>query len=55
MVSEINVKDEVVGIVGLGYVGWPLLKEFEKHVKVIGFDINKQKVEIYDLKLIRLS
>ena len=45
MVPEIDVKDEVVGIVGLGYVGWPLLKEFEKHVKVIGFDVNHQKVE----------
>ena len=45
MVSEINVKDEVVGIVGLGYVGWPLLKEFEKYVRVIGFDVNEKKVE----------
>jgi len=45
MVFEIDVKDEVIGIVGLGYVGWPLLKEFEKHVKVIGFDVNQRKVE----------
>lgn len=45
MVFEIDVKDEVIGIVGLGYVGWPLLKEFEKHVKVIGFDLNEKKVE----------
>ncbi len=45
MVSKININDEIVGIVGLGYVGWPLLKEFEKNVKVIGFDINKEKVE----------
>lgn len=45
MVSEINVHDEVVGIVGLGYVGWPLLKEFEKYVRVIGFDVNEKKVE----------
>ena len=45
MVSEINVQDEVIGIVGLGYVGWPLLKEFEKYVRVIGFDVNEKKVE----------
>jgi UDP-N-acetyl-D-glucosamine/UDP-N-acetyl-D-galactosamine dehydrogenase len=45
MVSEINVNDEVIGIVGLGYVGWPLLKEFEKYVRVIGFDVNQQKVD----------
>ena len=45
MVPEINVEDEVISIVGLGYVGWPLLKEFEKYVKVIGFDVNQQKVD----------
>ncbi len=44
MVSEMNGRDEVIGIVGLGYVGWPLLKEFEKHMKVIGFDVNHKKV-----------
>jgi len=44
MVSEINTSNEVVGIVGLGYVGWPLLKEFEKHVRVIGFDVNHEKI-----------
>ena len=40
-----QVNDEIIGIVGLGYVGWPLLKEFEKHVNVIGFDVNQNKVE----------
>lgn len=40
-----QVTDEIIGIVGLGYVGWPLLKEFEKYVKVIGFDVNQNKVE----------
>jgi len=52
MVSEIDVKDEVIGIVGLGYVGWPLLKEFEKHVRVIGFDVNQHKVEGLKQKVI---
>ncbi len=41
-----NVKEEtVVCVVGLGYVGFPLLEEFSKHFRVIGFDINEKKVE----------
>ncbi len=43
MIKE-NKKGEVVCIIGLGYVGWPLLKEFEKHFSVIGFDVNIQKI-----------
>jgi len=45
MVSKI--KDKVIGIVGLGYVGYPLLTEFIKHYTVVGFDVNKKKVEKY--------
>ena len=44
MVFEI--KDKIVCIVGLGYVGLPLAKAFSKHLKkVIGFDINEEKIE----------
>ena len=35
----------VVGVVGLGYVGLPLVVEFGKHFKTIGFDIATNKVE----------
>lgn len=35
----------VVGVVGLGYVGLPLVVEFGKHLKTIGFDISLGKVE----------
>lgn len=45
MVSKI--KDKVICIVGLGYVGYPLLTEFIKHYIVVGFDVNKKKVERY--------
>ena len=39
-------KDITVGIVGLGYVGLPLSKAFcDKDIKVIGFDIDKSKIE----------
>lgn len=39
--------EEKIALVGLGYVGMPIAVEFSKHVKVIGFDINKEKVELY--------
>jgi len=37
-------KDKTVCIVGLGYVGLPLAKAFSKHLKTIGFDIDKAKI-----------
>lgn len=45
MVSKTNLKDKIVCIVGLGYVGLPLAEEFSKHFKVIGFDINEKKIK----------
>ena len=38
---------EKLALVGLGYVGMPIAVEFAKHVPVIGFDINKKRVEEY--------
>jgi UDP-N-acetyl-D-glucosamine dehydrogenase len=39
-------KKAVIGIVGLGYVGLPLLLRFaEQGFKVIGFDIDKSKID----------
>ncbi len=38
---------EKLALVGLGYVGMPIAVEFAKHINVIGFDINKQRVEEY--------
>jgi UDP-N-acetyl-D-galactosamine dehydrogenase len=35
----------VVAVIGLGYVGLPLVVEFAKHGRTIGFDIAKAKVE----------
>ena len=39
--------NEKLALVGLGYVGMPIAVEFAKHINVIGFDINKQRVEEY--------
>ncbi len=35
----------VVAVIGLGYVGLPLVVEFGKQMRTIGFDISKAKVE----------
>ena len=40
-------KKEKIALVGLGYVGMPIAVEFAKYVDVIGFDINKKKIELY--------
>jgi UDPglucose 6-dehydrogenase/UDP-N-acetyl-D-galactosamine dehydrogenase len=37
-------KDKIVCVVGLGYVGLPLARTFSKHLKVIGFDIDEEKI-----------
>lgn len=39
--------EEKLALVGLGYVGMPIAVEFAKHVRVIGFDINKKRIEEY--------
>lgn len=36
-----------ISLIGLGYVGMPIAVEFAKKVKVIGFDLNAQKIELY--------
>ena len=37
-------KDINLAVIGLGYVGLPLALEFSKKRKVIGFDINKKRI-----------
>ena len=39
--------DEKLALVGLGYVGMPIAVAFSKKVKVIGFDLNAKKIELY--------
>lgn len=46
LVIKLKEKKAVIGIVGLGYVGLPLLLRYcEVGYKVIGFDINQSKVD----------
>ena len=45
-------KTHKIGVIGLGYVGLPLSIVFSKKYKVIGYDINEDRVnelkELYD-------
>jgi UDP-N-acetyl-D-glucosamine dehydrogenase len=44
--EKIRSRDAVVGVIGLGYVGLPLILEFSKKgFKSIGFDIDDKKVD----------
>ncbi len=41
-------KEEKLSLVGLGYVGMPIAVAFaNKGINVIGFDLNKEKIELY--------
>ena len=41
-------KQEKLSLVGLGYVGMPIAVAFaNKGIDVIGFDLNKNKIELY--------
>lgn len=39
--------EEKISLVGLGYVGMPIAVAFAKKVKVVGFDLNKAKIDLY--------
>ena len=39
--------EEKISLVGLGYVGLPIAVAFSRKASVIGFDINKKKIETY--------
>ncbi len=40
-------REEKISLVGLGYVGMPIAVAFAKKAEVIGFDLNKKKIELY--------
>ena len=40
----INLSNTKIAIIGLGYVGLPLAVEFSKKFKVVGFDINQNRI-----------
>lgn len=45
--DEIKHRKAKISVVGLGYVGMPIAVAFAKKVDVIGFDLNKKKIDLY--------
>ena len=39
--------EEKLSLVGLGYVGMPIAVAFAKKIKVVGFDLNEAKIQLY--------
>ena len=39
--------EEKLSLVGLGYVGMPIAVAFAKKIKVVGFDLNEEKIALY--------
>ena len=47
LIEKINKKEAIIGIIGLGYVGLPLMLEFcENDFKVLGFDKDHEKEKL---------
>lgn len=40
-------KEVALSLVGLGYVGMPIAVAFSRKIKVIGYDLNEKKIELY--------
>jgi UDP-N-acetyl-D-glucosamine dehydrogenase len=46
LLQKIDAKDYTIGIIGLGYVGLPLMWTFhQKDMPLLGFDIDKEKIK----------
>lgn len=44
MYNKIKNKEELISVIGLGYVGLPIALEFARVAKVVGFDIKPERV-----------
>jgi UDP-N-acetyl-D-galactosamine dehydrogenase len=51
MIEKIKNKEAKIALIGLGYVGLPIALAFAKKVKVIGFDINEERVKMMQNKI----
>lgn len=51
MYQELVDKKQKLAVIGLGYVGLPIALEFAKKIKVIGFDINADRVKMMQNKI----
>ena len=46
MLEQLKNKETKLAVIGLGYVGLPIALEFAKKIKVVGFDIKPDRVEL---------
>jgi UDP-N-acetyl-D-glucosamine/UDP-N-acetyl-D-galactosamine dehydrogenase len=46
MYNELVNKEKTMAVIGLGYVGLPIALEFAKKIRVIGFDIKDERIEM---------
>jgi UDP-N-acetyl-D-glucosamine/UDP-N-acetyl-D-galactosamine dehydrogenase len=44
-------KEAKLAVIGLGYVGLPIALEFARKIKVVGFDINQERVDLMKNKI----
>ena len=51
MYTKLLKKEARIALIGLGYVGLPIALAFAKKVKVIGFDINEERVKMMQNKV----
>ena len=51
MYQDLLDKKKTLAVIGLGYVGLPIALEFAKKVKVIGFDINAERIKMMQNKI----
>jgi UDP-N-acetyl-D-galactosamine dehydrogenase len=46
MYKKLKQKETKLSVIGLGYVGLPIALEFAKQIKVVGFDIKPERVDL---------
>jgi UDP-N-acetyl-D-galactosamine dehydrogenase len=46
MIQDLHSKKKSLCVVGLGYVGLPIALEFAKSFRVVGFDINEERIQL---------
>jgi UDP-N-acetyl-D-galactosamine dehydrogenase len=51
MYQDLLDKKKKLAVIGLGYVGLPIALEFAKKIKVIGFDINAERIKMMQNKI----
>ncbi len=51
MYQDLLEKKKILAVIGLGYAGLPIALEFAKKIKVIGFDINAERINMMRNKI----